>query len=301
MAEMEQTGVTALSDALAAAVERAATYTVSVNARRRIGATGIVLENGVVVTADHVIEREEEIAVRLPGGNSVPARLAGRDAGTDIAVLRIDGATPAKAEGAPPPRVGTLVLAVGRPSGDGPEVSLGVVSAVSGPVRTWRGGQLEGLIRTDATFYPGFSGGPLIDIAGRVVGINTSALSRSSGVSLPYASVERVARTLLAHGKVRRGFLGISSQPVALTQSQGQALGGQKSGLLIVRTETDGPAANAGLLIGDILVGLAGEPVRDTEDLQRLLAGDLVGKATPVRVLRGGEPREVSVTIGERP
>ena len=300
MAQMEQTGLAALSDALAAAVQRAAASTVAVMARRRIPASGIVFDSGVVVTADHVIEREDEIAVRLPDGSSTPAKLAGRDAGTDIAVLRVEGGDLTRAAGAPAARVGNIVLALGR-AGSGPEVSFGVVSAISGPVRTWRGGQIEGLIRSDTTFYPGFSGGPLIDVAGQVVGLNTSALSRGSGVTLPYATVERVARTLLTHGKIRRGFLGISSQPVSLTEAQSNGLGGQKSGLLIVGTEADGPAAKSGLLVGDIVVGLGGEVVRDTDDLQRLLTGDVVGKAVPVKVLRGGEPRELSVTVGERP
>lgn len=300
MAESGQGGLSALSSALASAVERAAAATVAVSARRRMPASGVVYESGVIVTADHTIEREDEISIRTTGATSIPAKLAGRDAGTDLAVLRIDGGGLTAATAGETARVGNIVLALGR-SGAGPEVSLGVVSAISGPTRTWRGGQIEGFIRTDATFYPGFSGGPLIDVSGNVLGINTSGLSRGNGVTLSWATVERVVRALLAHGKIKRGFLGISSQAVGLTENQSGGLGGQKSGLLVVGAETDGPAGKAGIIVGDIVVGLAGDAVRDTDDLQRLLSGDVVGKSTPVKVLRGGEPRDVPVVIGERP
>lgn len=292
--------LTQLSDALAAAVERAAAATVTVYARRRVPASGVVLEGGVVVTADHAIEQEEEITIGLPDGKKVAAKLVGRDAGTDLAVLRPEGAGLSAATLGGNARPGNIVLALGRPGSDGPVVSFGVVTSIGGPVRTMRGGQLEGFIRTDATFYPGFSGGPLIDAAGQVLGINTSAMSRTSGLSLPVATVQRVAQALVQHGKVRRGFLGISSQSVRLTEALSASLGGQATGLLIVGMESGGPAEKGSMLVGDILVGLAGQPVRDTDELQASLGGDRIGQATPAKVLRGGEPRELSVTIGER-
>jgi S1-C subfamily serine protease len=292
--------VQSLSDALAAAVERAAASVVAVNARRRLPATGVALEGGVIVTADHVIEREEDLSVLLPNGQTAAARLAGRDPSTDLAVLRTDGATLPGLAGTGQARVGSFALAVGRPGQGGPEVSLGVVSAVGGPARTRRGGQIEGYIRTDAILYPGFSGGPLIDASGAMLGINTSGLWRGSGVCLTDATVRRVVQALSTHGKIRRGFLGISSQPIKLPEALAQQLGGQSSGLLIVGTEAGGPADQGGVMVGDILIGLGGETVADTEDLQRLLGGERIGQATPVRVLRGGEPRELSVTVGER-
>ena len=303
MAEQTETMASALtnvSDALAAAVERAAQAIVTVHARRRQPASGVAYAGGVIVTADHVIEREEEITITLPDGKSVAAKLVGRDAGTDIAVLRPEGGAPAPialAEGARP---GALALAVGRPGSGGPVVSLGVVSAVSGPARTGRGGQIEGFIRTDAVMYPGFSGGPLIDVAGAMLGLNTTGLARGAGLTLTVSTVQRVAGALLAHGKVKRGFLGISSQPIRLPEALAQKLSEQTSGLLIVGTESGGPADTGGVLVGDILVGLAGQPVRDTEDLQGLLGGERIGQATPVRVSRGGELKDLSVIVGER-
>jgi len=289
-----------LSDALAAAVERAAASTVTVYARRRVPASGVVFEGGIIVTADHVIEHEEDIRIGLPDGTTVTGKLVGRDAGTDLAVIRAEGATLSQAGFGTDPRPGHIVLALGRPGPEGPIVSFGVVTSISGPVRTSRGGQLEGFIRTDATFYPGFSGGPLIDVSGNVLGINTSAMSRTSGLSLPVATVQRVASSLVTHGKVRRGFLGISSQSVRLAEALAAKLGGQNTGLLIVGMEAGGPADQGGVLVGDIVVGLAGEPVRDTDDLQGLLGGERIGQATPLKVLRGGEPHDLSVVVGER-
>jgi S1-C subfamily serine protease len=289
-----------LSDALAAAVERAAASTVTVYARRRVPASGVVFEGGIIVTADHVIEQEEDIRIGLPDGTTVTGKLVGRDAGTDLAVIRAEGATLSQAGFSTDLRPGHIVLALGRPGPEGPVVSFGVITSISGPVRTSRGGQLEGFIRTDATFYPGFSGGPLIDVSGNVLGINTSAMSRTSGLSLPVATVQRVASSLVTHGKVRRGFLGISSQSVRLAEALAAKLGGQNTGLLIVGMEAGGPADQSGVLVGDIVVGLAGEPVRDTDDLQGLLGGERIGQASPLKVLRGGEPRDLSVVVGER-
>lgn len=290
----------ALSNDLAQAVERAAAATVRVSARRRFSASGVIWSAGVVLTADHVIEREEEISIGLADGREVAATLAGRDPGTDLAVLRADVGEGAIERG-PMPGVGSLVLAVARPDRDGPQATLGVVSAIAGPARTWRGGQLDRFIRSDAVLYPGFSGGPLIDASGRAIGINSSFLARGSGIAVPVDVAARVAELLLSQGRVRRGYLGVSTQPVTLPAGTAQQAGGQTGGLLVVRVEPASAAELGGVMIGDILIGLGGETVADVDDLQRLLGTARVGEATPLRVLRGGEPRELSVTIGERP
>ncbi len=289
-----------LSDALAAAVERAGRSTVTVHARRRIPASGVVWQPGVILTCDHVLERDEDITVTMPDGRELPARPAGRDPGSDLAVLRVEATDLVPLEPAPDgsARVGHLVLAIGRP-GNGPMASLGVISAVGGPWRTFRGGLVEGYIRSDTTFYPGFSGGPLVDTAGRAVGINSGRLGRGAGLTVPIAAAARIAEQLLRTGRIRRGYLGIGSQPVRLPEPLARLIG-QASGLLVVSVEADSPAARGGLLIGDVIIGMAGAPVRDTEDLQALLGPERVGQPTTVTVLRGGERRELSVTVGER-
>ena len=297
----ESNALTDLSEALAAAVEKAARSIVTVDARRRFGASGIVwTADGIIVTADHVVERDENITVTLPGGTEAAATIVGRDPGSDIAVLKVEktGLTPI--EHGQAAKVGNLALAVGRPAGGEPGASFGVVGAVGGAWRTFRGGTVDGYLRSDTTFYPGFSGGPLVDGAGRALGLNSSRLGRGSGMTVPIAAVATVVEALRTSGKIRRGYLGIGSQAAQLPEALAASLGGQASGLLIVGVEPGSPADSAGLLLGDILVAMGGTPLTETDDLQGQLGPDSVGKAVPAVILRGGERREITITVGER-
>lgn len=294
-----------LSNDLAEVVERAGSHVVRVNARRRVPGSGVIWSaDGVVVTADHVVEVEEGITLNLPDGREVPAELVARDPGSDLAVLRAQGlgGTPAELAELSSVKVGNLVLAVGRPGEDSPMASIGIVSALTGPWRTWRGGMLDRLIQTDVTLYPGFSGGPLVDAAGKVAGINSSILARGMSVAIPAETVRGVVQALLTQGRVRRGYLGVSSQPVPVPTSLAQSFSlAQAIGLLVVGVEPGGPADKGGLMLGDLIITLAGQPVQDAEDLQRLLGPKSVGVATPIRIIRGGQLMEVIVTVGERP
>jgi S1-C subfamily serine protease len=287
---------------MAEAVERAGAATLLVDARRRFPASGIAIAPDQVLTADHVVEREEDIRVVLPDGAELAASLAGRDPGSDLALLRLESSAAAAAEQAgQEARIGQLVLALGRPTRDGIQASLGVVSAVGGPVRSGRGGLLERYFRTDAIPYPGFSGGPLVDSEGRVVGLNTSGLGRGASLAIPAALAWSIAANLAQHGHIRRGFLGVRSQPVSIPAAQQRALGrDQSTGLLLVGVEEDSPAEAGGLFMGDVIVGLNGRPVVDPDELAASLVGEVVGRATPVEILRGGQPVTLSVTIGER-
>jgi S1-C subfamily serine protease len=170
------------SDQLVQAVARAGKSTVLVNGRRRMPASGIAFAADLILTADHVVERDEDLSIMLPNGDSIPATIAGRDPGNDLALLRLEKSDAIPAERVTKEtQVGEIVVALGRPSADGIEASLGIVCAIGGPARTGRGGLLERYLRTDATPFPGFSGGPLIDTQGRVVGLNTSGLTHGSG------------------------------------------------------------------------------------------------------------------------
>lgn len=291
-----------LSDALAAAVERAGASTLVVSARKRFPASGIAWSADTVLTCDHVVEREDDISVVTAGGQKLKATIAGRDPGSDLALLRVSGAALTPAEHAPEgsARAGNIVLAIGRPSDSGPMASFGVIGAFGGPWRTFRGTTVDGFIRTDTTFYPGFSGGPLVDAQGRVVGINSSRLGRGAGLTIPISAARKVAADLQAAGRIRRAYLGISSQTVQLPEALGAKLAGQQSGLLVVSVEAGSPADVGGLGIGDILVKFAGAPTPDTDALQEHLGSEHVGKLVTLTVLRGGEPRDLSVTIGER-
>ncbi len=294
--------LTALSDAMTEAVAKAGAATVLVNARRRFPASGIAFTPDLILTADHVVERDEDILVMLPDGSQVKATIAGRDPGNDLALLRLDRPVALSAEPASQdPRVGQIALSLGRPTQEGIQASLGIVSAIGGPVRTGRGGLLDRYLRTDAIPYPGFSGGPLVDTAGRVIGVNTSGLTRGASLAIPINLAWQTAETLARHGRVRRGFLGVRSQPVSIPTSQQKALGrDQSSGLLLVGVEEKSPADVGGLLVGDIIVAIAGQSVTDADQLLSSLAGDVVGKPTAVDVLRGGQPVTITVTIGER-
>lgn len=291
-----------LSAAMAAMVDLAGASIVRVEGRRGRAASGIVWSpEGEIVTASHVVSREEGILVGLPGGDLVEARLVGRDPAADLAVLR------ASAPGLKAPawlpieeaRVGHLVLALGRP-GKTVQATLGVISALGGEWRTPEGSLIESYLQTDVVMYPGFSGGPLVGADGRVIGLNTSGLARGVSLALPAATLERVLPMLLAHGHIRRGYLGIGAQPVRLPEEIAGQLG-QETGVLLLSVEPGGPAASAGMTLGDTLVSLEGVPIRHMDDLMAALGGDRIGQPLSARVLRGGKLQEMRVTAGERP
>jgi S1-C subfamily serine protease len=288
----------ALSDAFAAVVAASGPSIVQVNARRRMPASGVVWsEDGLIVTAHHVV-KASNVSVNLADGETVAAELVGRDPTTDLAVLR------ASASGLQNPTwqdeigVGSLVLALARP-GHTVQATLGVVSALGGAWRTPAGGQIERYLQTDVLMYPGFSGGPLVGAGGQFLGLNSSALVRGTSVSIPPVTLRRVVDALVAHGRVQRGYLGVSTQLARLPQALRDQLG-QATGLLVVAVEADSPAEAAGLVLGDTIISLGGESVRHHDDLVRLLSGDQIGQKVPVGIVRGGEVQTLNVTIGER-
>lgn len=292
-----------LSESMANAAEKAGKYTVLVDARRRMPASGIAIAKDMILTAGHVVEKEEDIRILFDDGSEAKARLIGRDPGTDLAVLKLDSASASPAAAAKTPvRVGEFVLAIGRPSADGIESSFGTVNRIGGPVRTGRGGMLEKYIKTDVVSYPGFSGGPLINGEGEMYGINTSGFGMGGeAVTIPADAALKIAETLAKHGKIKRGYIGIRSQTVNLpVDTKSQLNREQETGLLIVGVEKDSPAEKDGLMIGDILVGVAGEAVEHHDELFTRLSGDVVGKPTPMDVLRGGKLQTVSIVVGER-
>ena len=291
-----------LSEGMADAVEWIGPSVVQVNGRRR-AASGVVYAAGKVLTASHVLEREEDLSVLTHDRRTLEARFVGRDPSTDLAVLEVpeirDGAVAEPAAGGV--RVGQISLAVARPSREGLiRASFGVVSAVGGPLRTGRGARLERYVQTDATPYPGFSGGPLINAEGAVLGITALGLARGVALAVPSEVAWRVAGSLEERGSVKHGYLGILSQPVHLPSAQSAGLGDQRGGLLVVGVEDGSPAGKGGMLLGDILVSLDGTPVADTDELQALLTGGRVGCEVPVGVVRGGERQTLRVTVGDR-
>ncbi len=301
----ESNGVLAsLSNDLAAAVEQAAQSVVTVFGRQRMPATGIVwTENGLIVSANHVVERDEDIHVDTPDGQHLSTSVVGRDPNSDLVLLKLEGAelTPA-VRASREPKVGQLVLAVGRPGKSGPMASLGVIGLIGGKGgRDQRRNQLGNFLKTDAAMLPGFSGGPLVDAWGEILGLNSSTLGRGSGFTLPNATIEKVVASLQQHGKVRRGFLGVSAQAVAVNDQLAESLGLEsRKALVIVGLESGGPAEQQGLFIGDIIVRVGDTAVGSVDQLMEQLSGDVVGQSVDIAVIRGGELTSKSIVAGER-
>ena len=289
-----------MSNELAGVVETAGSAVVRVEGRRRLSASGIVWsKDGVIVTAHHVLERDDGLSLGFGGEEKVTAELVGRDPGTDLAVLRSDqkGMKPGDWIDADSVRVGHLVLALGRP-GRTVQATLGIVSALGTSWRTAAGGMVDRYLQTDVVMYPGFSGGPLVNVEGKVLGLNTSAL-RGVSLAIPTSTVRRVVDAILAHGKVRRGYLGVGVQPVRLPQALAKELG-QETGLILVSVEPGSPADKGGLLLGDSLLSVDGAPVRQLDELLDLLSHEFVDREVVLRILRAGGVLEQKVRIGER-
>lgn len=291
----------ALSAGLADVVARVGPSVVRVDDGSRLTATGIVwAEGGIVLTTSHGVERDDDLAVVLADGTRLAATLVGRDPETDLAVLRVSasGLVPVTRADPEAVRVGQLVLALGRPGESGLSATLGILSARQDAQDM---GRPEYVLHTDATLYPGFSGGPLVNVAGEVVGLTNLGFGRGLGFALGLPILAHVAEALLAGGAVKRGYLGVSTQSVALPQSLRAALGvSQEHGLLVVQVESGGPADAAGLSLGDILLGLGGTALDDVDDLRRLLRGLAAGQGAALDIARGGAAHSLTVTLGAR-
>ena len=287
------------SNALADAVERVSSSVVRVDTGRRRPASGTVWSSdGLVVTTAHSLEREEGLEVHLESGEARPATLVGVDLASDIALLRTEGTlvTPERAPSGSFRR-GNLVLALSRP-GRTVRSSLGVINALADEWRAPGGGKIERYIQTDIGIEHGFSGGPLIDASGRLIGLNSAGLLRSTPMTLPVSTLERVVNALLTHGRIQRGYLGVSSTPVRLPQSSTDSAG-QRVGLILTGLQPGGPAEQAGFLLGDVLLSLDGQVLESIGDLQAALE-DRAARAVPVKILRAGAALELSVTPSAR-
>ena len=286
-----------LSKEIEALVEKASQSVVRVDARRGRAGTGIVWDSGLVLTANHVVEQEEDIEV-VVDDKSAKASLVGRDPATDLALLKVDGLS---APAMPRAEVsdlkpGQIVLAIGRPGSL--KATFGTISAVSSSWRGWRGSEIEHLIQTNAPLYPGFSGGPLVDAEGRAVGMNSWVFGRGDGRAIAMDVAERVVESLRADGRIKRPYLGIGTQQVPLPDAV-KARVNQDSGLLIVAIEPQSPADKAGLMQGDTMVALNGTVTNNLEDLYAGLRKIKVGATQTVKVVRAGEVKEIAVTVGE--
>jgi S1-C subfamily serine protease len=292
----------AFSDHLAQLVERTAGSVVAVRQPDGRSSSGIHWRSGVIVTAEEVLEHDKDITLTLPGGGKVAATLAGRDPSTDVAVLRCphDGLVPAATADVSSLRAGHVVLAVG--SHDGAALAgSGIVAYVGSAWRSQRGGTIDSLIRLDLRLNPAAEGGALVDVHGKILGMVVSG-PRRRVLAIPGSTIDRAVDAILAKGYVGRGYLGAGLQPVRSgKQAAAPGSAGSLRGVLVVNVDPDGPAARAGLLIGDIVTGWNGKPIDRVREVMRHLGSDSVGSTVDLALLRGGAPAGLKIVVGERP
>jgi serine protease Do len=292
------------SNELAGIVQRLSPFVVSVGARRRYPSSGLLWSPNVIVTAAHTVQQDEDISLTTADGKTLSAELVGRDPGTEIAVLKADlpepsGVVPGRASAVSP---GELALVLGRSPRSGDNASCGIISAVSGPWKTWRGGELDSYIRLDARLFPQSSGGAVVNMRGEIIGIATSALSRIAGLAIPAATVKRVTEQLLERGFVPRGYLGIGLQSVTLPEDLRTRLAiPNQAGLMVLSVESNGPTDKAGLLIGDIVIRLGDVLAERIDELQTYSGSGWIGKSVRIHFIRGGVLKESTLTVAERP
>jgi S1-C subfamily serine protease len=254
------------------------------------------------VTVRHGLRRSDSLQIALHGETS-HATLAGADAGTDLAVLRIDAgaAKPVEPAAAQPARVGELVLAVGRSALGDISASSGIVARLGSAWRTWRGGQMDSLIRPDLQLYVGQSGSALVNEERRVLGINSTALARNAVITIPAATIDRVVDAILERGHVPRPFLGAAMQVVPIPDASRSHFGeGGDEALLVLHVEANAPAAVAGILVGDLVLSVDGQLVHNVHGVQHQLSGLKVGDAVAVVVIRGGVKMDLKVILADR-
>ena len=285
----DSSALVALSNDVASTVERVAASVVAVEARSRIGSSGFFIRPDLILTADHALESDDVEIVRA-GGETERAAIVGRDPSTDLALLRAQSAAaPLEFAGADALRVGAIVLAVARDDDGDLAATMGVISAVGAAWRTWQGGEIDRFVRPDLSLYPRFSGSPLIDVAGRVIGLNTGGLSRRQALTVPSATIQRVVETLLTRGgRIPRGYLGV-------------ALHGVDGGAIVLGVAPGCPAERGGIIVGDVISGIGGQKASDADDVHAALAASTPGSKIAIDVLRGGKPQQLNVTVGERP
>ena len=292
-----------LSNELSAAAEAVGGSVVAIYGRRWMPSSGIQWRKGVIVTAHHTIRREEDITVLVEGGKSLKATLAGRDPSTDLAVVKLpeDALLPLAPFSEAQIKLGHFVLALGRSRFSTLVASAGIVGGLSGEWQPRRGGRIDQHIRLDLDLYAGFSGGPLVNAQGKVVGINTRGLARGRAVTIPNATVNRVVDELLEKGHIARPYLGLAMQPVAVPEALRDKVKDANAALLVVHVEKASPAEKAGILLGDILTELHGQTAQETGDIVDLLSSAKVGDTVKATVIRGGSPVAVSIKLEDRP
>jgi S1-C subfamily serine protease len=293
-----------LSKELAETTAKAGAHAVAVHTESRGSSSGVIWRPSIIVTAEHALQRDEDIQLTLPDGRVADAKLVGRDPSSDVAVLKCEQASTAVPSFSDTTKLqtGNVTLVVGRTRANGPIAALAFVSMVADERRLWGGLSLSPYVRLDVALQRTGVGGAVVDAEGRVAGIATPKFAPTGALALPVATVNGVVDALLAQGRILRGYLGVGLQPVRLPENLREALQRrEKTAAMVLDVEPGGPAHNAGVVIGDILLSLNAKPVARLEDVQAHLHGENIGKSLAARFLRGGAPRDVTIAVAERP
>jgi S1-C subfamily serine protease len=293
-----------LSKELAETTAKAGAQAVAVHTESRGSSSGVIWRPSIIVTAEHALQRDEDIQLTLPDGRVADAKLVGRDPSSDVAVLKCEQASTAVPSFSDTTKLqtGNVTLVVGRTRANGPIAALAFVSMVADERRLWGGLSLSPYVRLDVALQRTGVGGAVVDAEGRVAGIATPKFAPTGALALPVATVNGVVDALLAQGRILRGYLGVGLQPVRLPENLRETLQRrEKTAAMVLDVEPGGPAHNAGVVIGDILLSLNAKPVARLEDVQAHLHGENIGKSLAARFLRGGAPRDVTIAVAERP
>ncbi len=291
-----------ISEAIVGVTEKISPSVVRVGAGRWRGGTGTVWsKDGHIVTSNHVVGRMQEVEVGFSDGSKQTAKVVGRDPYSDIALLKVDSdnLTAVETGNSDNLKVGQFVLALANPFGRQPSATSGIITNPAYSIRGWWGGSMDKVVVTDARLNPGYSGGPLIDAKGRIVGIN-AAYANNRGLSVPVNTVKTVVDKLMADGRIKRAYMGITADTIRLPEHlSSQSHVNQPNALIVYGVDQDSAAKKAGLAIGDVIIKLDGKPVETLVDLRAILDDKAIGRRVNISVLRGEKPTELTITPTE--
>jgi serine protease Do len=296
---MAQETLEKLSEELSATIEKASQSVVLVQGRR-FPASGVVWKKNLVITTDHSVARSNEVQIRTAAGEVITGTIAGRDPSTDIAIIQSSKDLQPLEFSKTSLKAGQLAVILGRANGGRVLSMLTMISGTDNNYKNWRGGTFDQFIRLDSAPFPGFSGSALLMPNGTIAGINTAAFSRHFGLTIPASNIERLVERIQTKGTIGRPYLGLMMQPVRLPEKFKKEAG-TDIGLLLIGTENGSPAEQAGLTVGDIVVGLNGKNVNSIEELHDVLTAESIGTEIKVTILRGGKIENVQTKVGERP
>jgi S1-C subfamily serine protease len=290
--------LTELANALAARVETAKNAVVAVRAREARHLTGLVWQPGIVVVSEQALPRKDEFELVAPGGSILAAQVAGRDPSTNIAILKTAEPLVAPALAAADAHVGAVALAIGADGVGGASARLGIVNLAGGEWHSRRGGLIERRIVLDITLAHCEEGGPVFDAAGACLGMSTFG-PRGQVIVIPHATLARVVPQLVKDGHIARGWLGVALHAVAVPDALRESAD-ETSGMMVMSVVENGPAAQAGIVAGDIILSVDGISAHRFRKIARHFGGDSIGRRADVRLIRGGAVVTVQTTIAER-